>query len=177
MTRPFESFDELRALLDALCEESISPEQQLRLEEMILHHPEAEAYYVQYMSLQADLAGHFSVLPGLTEQDLRDRAGAAAPAAGKLLPGPAPAGRNFRRLLGRAAVGLSGLAAGLLLALALRPPTAPHHATGNEGEERVDDTVAVLLQAPEAEWGDTELPTRPGAPLPPGWLRLKSGYA
>ena len=35
--------DELQALLDALCEETITPEQVRRLEEMVLAHPEAEA--------------------------------------------------------------------------------------------------------------------------------------
>ena len=35
--------DEFQTLLDALCEESISPEQHARLEELVLAHPEAEA--------------------------------------------------------------------------------------------------------------------------------------
>ena len=40
-----------------------------------------------------------------------------------------------------------------------------------------DNTVAVLLGAPGAEWENTGLPTRAGTPLPPGPLRLKSGLA
>ena len=43
MSRPFDP-EELRALLDALCEETISPEQVRRLEELVLGHPEAEAF-------------------------------------------------------------------------------------------------------------------------------------
>ena len=39
---PFQDLAELRALLDALCEESITPEQVGRLEELVLAHPEAE---------------------------------------------------------------------------------------------------------------------------------------
>jgi hypothetical protein len=73
MTQPLDAFSELQALLDALCEESISAEQMQRLEELVLTHPEAEAYYVQYMSLYADLGRHFAVLPGTAEQSLRDR--------------------------------------------------------------------------------------------------------
>ena len=73
MNRPFHNFDELRALLDALCEESITGAQVQRLEELVLTHPEAEAYYVQYMSLHADLAGRFGGLPARAEQSLRDR--------------------------------------------------------------------------------------------------------
>src|SRR5262245_20151241 len=55
MMRPFEHLEELRALLDALCEETIDAEQVRRLEELVLAHPEAEACYVQSMSLHADL--------------------------------------------------------------------------------------------------------------------------
>ena len=33
---------ELRALLDALCEESITPEQLRRFKELVLAHPEAD---------------------------------------------------------------------------------------------------------------------------------------
>jgi hypothetical protein len=174
MIRPFPEFDEFRALLDALCEESITPEQVRRLEELILTRPEAEAYYVQYMSLFADLAGRFGVMPARAERSLRDRVGAGGQGA----KGPEPSGRRFRlpaprRLL----VAASGLAAGLLLALLLwpRPPgTVTSPAKAAEAE---DNTVAVLLQAPGAEWQDTGLPTRTGAPLPPGWLSLKAGYA
>src|SRR5262249_34011052 len=73
MTGPFREFAELRSLLDAVCEESITAEQLRRLEELVLNHPEAEAYYVQFMSLHADLVGHFGRLPARAEQSLRDR--------------------------------------------------------------------------------------------------------
>ena len=55
--------EELQALLDALAEETIAPDQVRRLEELILAHPEAEAFYVQYMSLVADLGRHFAAPP------------------------------------------------------------------------------------------------------------------
>src|SRR5262249_7009908 len=47
----------------------------------------------------------------------------------------------------------------------------------NPGAEASDNTVAVLLQAPEAGWAGPAPPPRPGTPLSPGWLRLKSGFA
>jgi hypothetical protein len=65
--------------------------------------------------------------------------------------------------------------AGLLVALSLwpRPSTSPSRpdrlAEGN------DTTVAILLRAPGAVWEETDLLTHPGAPLPPGRLRLRSG--
>ena len=50
---------ELRELLDSLCEESITAERMARLEALILADPEAEALYVQFMSMHADLHRHF----------------------------------------------------------------------------------------------------------------------
>ena len=54
---------ELRPLLDALCEQTITPEQLKRLEELVLTHPEAEAFYVQYMSFAADVVRTAARLP------------------------------------------------------------------------------------------------------------------
>src|SRR5262249_21315413 len=79
MTEPFRDLAELRALLDALCEETITAEQMRRLEELVLAHPEAEAHYVQYLSLYADLARHFAGPPVTAERALRERLGAARP--------------------------------------------------------------------------------------------------
>src|SRR5262249_23648103 len=69
-----------------------------------------------------------------------------------------------------------GAAAAVLIVTALTqrgpdpPPPGP-------GPEATDHTVAVLHQVTEARWENTGLPTQAGAPLPPGWLRLKSGLA
>src|SRR6516162_1933988 len=121
---------ELRALLDALCEESISPEQVRRLEELVLNRPDAEAYYVQYMNLYADLSRAKHT---------------------KFVPKPSPAVKvappwRRRRLLLWGSIGVTGLiAAGLLLTFGL-PPT-PVVVAPNTDTEPVDDTVAVLLQA------------------------------
>ncbi len=72
---------------------------------------------------------------------------------------------------------MSSLAAGLLLVLALglRPPG--EYPPSDPAAEPSDNTVAVLLRASGAEWGETDLPTRAGVPLPPGRLRLRSGLA
>src|SRR5262249_19848261 len=176
MTRPFEHQAELEALIDALCEGSITAEQVQRLEQLVLAHPEAEAYYVQAMSLHADLALHLRALPGLTGAGRGGRVGTVTPAA---LPVPQrrrwPAGRG--RLLGWGGMGLSGLAAGLLLAVAFQPGPQSASTERDKDPERVDNTVAVLLHAPEAGWGETELPPRARAPPPPRALRLQSGVA
>jgi len=181
MTHRFGQIDELRALLHALCEETITQEQLRRLEELVLSHPEAEAYYVQAMSQQADLIGHFRTLPSAAEHSLRGRAGAKE-SAGRPIQSAAPENRGVggsrrRRLLGPLLL-LTGLAAALVLAfMAVRQkPPLPVAPPGSDGE-RIDESVAVLLQAPGADWGETDPPPRVGAPLPPSRLHLKSGLA
>ncbi len=189
MIPPVPELAELQTLLDALCEESITPEQVRRLEELVRTHPAAEAYYVQYLSFYADLVGHFGVLPAMTAGALRERLTAAPPAEEPVAHQDRAAprrsrrwGANFRSLprfrkFGPVALSLSSLAAGILLVWALWP--RPHHrpALSNSTPEAVDDTVAVLLQAPGAVWAETAPPLRTGSPLAPGWLRLKSGLA
>jgi hypothetical protein len=54
---------ELQTILDHLCEESVTPEQLQRLEELVLAHPEAEAHYLRFMGFYADLIGHVAGLP------------------------------------------------------------------------------------------------------------------
>jgi hypothetical protein len=186
MTRPFQEFAELRTLLDALCEESISAEQLRRLEELVLAHPEAEAYYVQYMSLFADLSRHFAVQPARPEVSLRERVGAApdiktrgqgdqetrrqAGREGK------PVSSRFRLPLSpRWVASLAALAAGVLLAVALWPRLSVGPPPAEQPGEPTDNTVAVLLRARGAEWEGTGLAARAGAPLPPGRLCLKAG--
>src|SRR5262245_19473848 len=89
MTRPFRELAELQALLDALCEESITPEQVRCMEGLVLTYPEAEARYIQFLSLHADLADHFGVLRARTRWPLYGRAGAG--------PGDGQTGRQGAR--------------------------------------------------------------------------------
>src|SRR5262245_44601222 len=112
--------EELRALLDALCEEAITPEQLARLEQVVLGDPQAEAYYVQYMSLHADLARRFSVpAPGHRSPTRGFLAPPQPPERPTQVERPRPRFRGRRRLLLGGSLGLTGLAAGLLLGLAL----------------------------------------------------------
>lgn len=186
----------MQPLLDALCDETITPEQMKRLEELIRTYPEVEAYYVQYMSFYADLIHQFSTLPDRAEKSVRDRAVPTPLADATSSPiAPAPsaptdgtstadapsktskrASRRFRPLLW-GAIGMSGLAAGLLLGLFLGVGSRSNNVFPTRSAEPTDDTVAVLLQTNRAEWEETGMPTRAGAPLPPGRLVLKSGHA
>jgi hypothetical protein len=183
MTGSFQDFSELRGLLDALCEESITAEQVKRLEELVLAHPEAEAFYVQYMSLFADLSRHFLAAQGTAGQTLLNRLTAQPPAAAKETPGrPVRKSGRFAVWGGRRArfvlTAALGLAAGLLIALFLPGQRwGSGYGPGEVRAEPTDNTVAVLLQAPGAEWEETGLPLRAGAPLPPVRLLLKAGFA
>jgi ferric-dicitrate binding protein FerR (iron transport regulator) len=160
--------DELRSLLDALAEEVITPDQTARLEAFILAYPEAEAEYVRFMNLLADLTREFATPP-------------APPVPARPVPAAPASPRRRRRLWAVALVGgVPAAAAMVLAAIALWPRPivlSPNPRTSAPAAERVDDTVAVLLQTHRAEWEDTGMPTRPGSPLPPGRLVLKSGYA
>ncbi len=170
---------ELRALLDALCEEASTPEQMARLEELLRAHPEAEAYYVQFMGLHAELVRGFGTLPARipTLAGAASDAG-ASPASVAAASSPRRRGRRglWIGLLGGAAA--VAAAAAVLLWVGPVPPagdgTGP---TAVQPPEASDDTVAVLLHAPDARWEDAATPMRPGTPLWPGWLKLKSGFA
>jgi hypothetical protein len=166
MQPPENYFAEFRDLLDALCEGIITPAQMQRLEELVLAHPEAEAYYVQYMNLDADLACHFAARSDRPVPWQR---------SGQDQPRHRARPARLRWLLG--AVGLSAVAAGLLLAVALWPRPGDSSTTTEALAERNDDTVAVLLRAPGAVWQGSDRSMRPGTVLSPGRLRLESGVA
>jgi hypothetical protein len=183
MSGPSHPSDELRTLLYGLCDETITTEQVRRLEELVLTHPEAEAYYVQFMRMHSDLIHRFGALPARTEQSLRDRASAAMPLANSSQNQKDTSGSARRRVLRGSrlvlwgAMGLSGLAAGILLALTFWPQPQRTAKTTGPIPEAEDNSVAVLLQAPGAEWEETGMPRRVGAALPAGILRLKAGFA
>jgi hypothetical protein len=174
--------DELRALMDALCEESISEQQMKRLEELVLEYPEAEAYYVQTMNLHAGLVRHFGHFPAAIQQSLvyrasADRSQAQADHSCAQSESLWRFGlRNGRRLFW-GPLGFTTAAAALLLAVALWPKPPVVEMPVLQPLERTDDSVAVLLQAPGAEWEETASAGVVGGPLSAGWLRLKSGFA
>jgi hypothetical protein len=158
---------ELHSLLSAMLDGALTGGQHERLAELLRQDADARDLYLAYFGLHADLAVHGSLQP------------VSAPQLPVKPPAPAVPQRVRRLRWGWVALALGGLAAGVLLALTLmRPPDgsrkpAPTPTTA----EPTDNTVAVLIQAPGAEWEDTGLQTRAGAPLAPGWLRLKAGVA
>ncbi len=170
-----QSQQELHELLSALLDGALEPERQDRLGELLRRHAEAREMYLAYFALHTDLAlrgdphDFFqAALPTLAEQALPVK---------ETNPFPSRAPRR-RRFMLWGALGLSGLAAALLLTLTIpwQRPRGVSTSSGRESEA-TDATVAVLLQAPGAEWAETSSLMRAGTPLSPGWLRLKSGFA
>ncbi len=153
MSTPGDAPSELERLLMALVEGGLSPAEQERLAALLRDDPALRQRYVDYMLVDALLQWE-----------------------GPEPPRPAPARRSRRWWF--AAAGAAALAAGVLLAVALWPRATPAPQPDYAAAaEPTDDSVAVLLQTSGAVWGESGVPTRPGAPLPPGRLRLKAGVA
>jgi hypothetical protein len=166
---------ELRELLDALVEESIALDQMRRLEALVLNHPEAEAFYVQYVSMAADLGRHFA---RRAEGHFPRRAeGREAPVDLAQTGGLRPSARLGRgRYVAAGLVALLGAAAAVYLAL-VGGGNLPVPSPRSADAEKLDDSVAILAQTSGAEWENTGMPTQTGAPLPAGRLVLKAGVA
>ncbi len=64
-----QNINEARALIEALCEESITPEQLRRLEELVIDDANVLAFYIQSMHLQSDLRRKFGTDPGVRGGD------------------------------------------------------------------------------------------------------------
>lgn len=169
MSEPMSILAEVRTLAEAMCESTANNEQVRRLEELLLGHPEAEAFYVQYLSQYAELARHFSALPSPVERSLRGRVEVSQP----VNVSSHSSGKRWRSILW---VGAAAAAAFVAIQVSLRPAT-PNQAAVQSNPEKVDDSVAVVLQAPGAAWDHSEPSPRVGAPLKPGRVKLRSGLA
>lgn len=181
---------DLTDLLAALLDGALTAAEEQQLKSCLEEDPEARQLYLDYLELHADLAlrGGIGTGPDLVSAlEQSTEGGARKPAA--LLPTPDLTEREssgwpawaVRLLRSRHGLGsvlvTCGLAASIALLLLTIPKQSHKQSRSHETVEASDDTVAVLLQAPGAEWEDSGLPTRPGTPLSPGWLRLKSGFA
>jgi hypothetical protein len=185
MTPQHPWWDELRALLDALCEEQIDEAQAARLEEIVLSSPEAEACYIEYLHLHAGFLHEFGGTPASLD--------AARPVP--LFPGavPPPGARRARRgpaWLGRAARWTASAAAAAVLAVGLRlalprpggpapqalgrPAEAPAVAPASAGGEVEGFALVAALDRVAWDPGSARWPSR-GDLLGVGRLALRSG--
>lgn len=203
MTHGLDRFDELRGLLEALCEEAITPEQLARLEALVLNDPEAEIFYINYIQMHVDILREFGAISPWLDADFRGRMergrGPEAEAADRpsAAPDARPSGR-FRtprsRLLAAAACIAPLLIGGYLLAR--RPGVAPRRVlpvapavanregpavvTGRHGPAKARDPLALLIKLDDARWepspADGPEPAE-GSVLAARGLRLREGRA
>lgn len=152
------SDERLDALAGALREGRITEAEAVELRQLLQSQAGARRRLVEHMMLTAALEAECAEIAG----------------------GRPPLGvweRNRERLT-RGAWFVAGvaLAASILLPAALLwfarnvPPAEP-------GAEFLDRGVAVLVEAVDARWADPQMPTRVGASLPKGRLRLEHGLA
>lgn len=203
MTREPDRFGELRGLLEALCEEAITPEQVARLEALVLADPEAEIYYINYVQMQVDLLREFGAVapgPGAGLRGRTEWRGDSEAEAGdrpSVAPDSRPAG-SFRAprfrpswFIAAAACVTVLLVGGYLLR---RPDRAPRRARSVAGVDRQDPAagkwlpgtapisspLALVTKLDAAHWDswplDGPAPAE-GSVLAAGSLRLREGRA
>jgi ferric-dicitrate binding protein FerR (iron transport regulator) len=156
MSGPFEGRDELQTLCEAVVEGRSTPEQERRLEALVLARPEAKQFYIAYLHQHACLqwsAGDPAMLGPPRE--------ASAPATVPMRP----VRRRWRRWI----TGSLAVAAALLLGIWLGEwgPFARAQAV----------PVATLSVGKSCKWEEGPLSTVVGSRLPPGRMRLAEGLA
>ncbi|WP_437201124.1 LamG-like jellyroll fold domain-containing protein [Planctomicrobium sp. SH664] len=194
--RDFPEYDEVRLLLEAVCEQTILPGEMQRLEQILMLRPEAEAFYIQYMNLNAELIQSLSSPVILVEQLLRgtveseeDRSPAQEPRV--KIQGGARFNPQLRRLTRVALLLILGVATGALWwrpsPPATRRPAVAVHTPAEAKSDKVtssgpaagssrlplDGPPAILTNELDAKWRTA--PLRVGYPLPATQLYLESG--
>lgn len=166
ITFPSQEFDDAVA---GVCHGSLSDEQAKALNLLLRSDPKARDEYLLRLELHARLGSEPDLFAAVGD------IGASQAPIEKILPQHS---RTLTPILGILAVA-AGIA---IFAVVWRgeQSTPPSEETATETANRTELTsnaVAMLNQVVDAEWmADSEIPSS-GAPLEPGWLRLKSGLA
>lgn len=147
--------EELIALCDRLLDGSLTTEERLRIETLVLEDEAMRRLYVEYLQLHAHLQQQSA---RLSEAPLASVMSSLAPAPAK----PRPTQWRFPR-------GLWKAAAAFVLGLGV--------AGGSWFTLHRSASIAVLQEVEGARWESSTLPTEPGSPLPAGYLRLAEGLA
>jgi hypothetical protein len=187
-----------RALIGALCEDRLTPEQAAELEDLVRHSSEIRRMYIRLMHLHAGLYQHAAllgervidldaeasssagledamVMPALTVEATEERPLVVREPATLPVPSwrmPRIAAGRLRRTAWRAAAALVVLGLGLVVAVVL------HHAgTGRGPVQTAAGSVATFSQGFDAEWADDPAPVV-GADLSADReYSLRAGYA
>ena len=155
---PSREFDEAIA---AVCHGSVSEKQARELNELLRIDAAARDEYVLRLELHSRLA---------SEPDLFTQAETEGALAKNILPLQAS-----RRPRTRTTNWILALAAGVTLLTAGWWASQFSHPSERKGT--TSKAVAMLHRVVDAQWNQRDEAPRLGAPLEPGWLRLKSGWA
>lgn len=161
MAFPSREFDDAVA---AVCHGAASDEQAKALNLLLRSDADARDEYLLRLELHARLGSEPDLFAAVEDS------GASQAPIENILPQPS---RRPRQIWGILAVAAS-LA---ILAVAWWHPAKETESESTPQAEMTSNAVAMLNQVVDAEWmADSEIPSS-GAPLEPGWLRLKSGLA
>ena len=183
---PSPEFDEAVA---AVCHGLASDEQLRALNELLRSHPSARDEYILRLELHSHLASEPDLFPTALDrmhdplwqpEGARASAGFNAPPSGvrecsSAQPTADVKRRERRAPRSRVAVSMIALAACVtLLATGWWRLNVWQH---SRWKGATSNAVAMLNRVVDARWSERDEPPRLGAPLEPGWLRLKSGLA
>jgi hypothetical protein len=165
---PSPEFDEAVA---AVCYGSASDEQMRGLNQLLRNDSAARDEYILRLELHSRLASD----PDLFVSTDREATEAGWPGRGITLPQNVPYLESPWRSRKRKLSWVVALAACVALLAAGWWGLRLSHPSERKGA--TSKAVAMLNRVADAEWSQREKAPRLGAPLEPGWLRLKSGLA
>jgi lysophospholipase L1-like esterase len=154
------SFDEieLRKRLSSFCDGTIEEAEAAELAALLRENAAARRAYIEYMDLHAAIQWTVSAAPS---RPARRRAVKHAPA-------PTRPMRTWVRF---------GVAAAIVLVFGVALTLLVAFATGGADQKAKRELVATLVEATDAVWDRSDVPTTLGSQLPGGFLRLRSGTA
>ena len=158
-TFPSREFDEAVA---ALCHGTASDEQARALNELLRGNATARDEYILRAELHSRLASEPDLFPQANEEKVTSPE--------NILPIQAPRGTRTRKTRWI-------LALAACVALLATGWWALRFSHSSERKGATSKAVAMLNRVVDAQWNQRDETPRLGAPLEPGWVRLKSGLA
>jgi ferric-dicitrate binding protein FerR (iron transport regulator) len=167
ITFPSREFDEAAA---AVCHGSASEEQARALNELLRGDLAARDDYILRLEIHSRLASEPDLFVAVNEANEASSPGGATTLPQNGLPLQSPRRVRVRKLSW-------ALALAACVALLATGWWGLHGWRQGERKGATSKSVAMLNHVVDAEWAQGQGAPRLGAPLEPGWLRLKSGLA
>jgi len=167
ITFPSREFDEVVA---AVCHGSVSDEQARALNELLRSDLAARDDYILRLEIHSRLASEPDLFVAVNQATDASSPGRGTPLPQNVLPLQSPRRVRVRQLSW-------ALALAACVALLATGWWGLHGWRRGERKGATSKAVAMLNRVVDAEWESRQAAPRLGAPLEPGWLRLKSGLA